>query len=531
MRCPCSPKTLALLLLVCCFSLDGSAGLQNVQVGGEVRIRGNYWYDTFNGGLAPGVVRPVARIASGFFTGRAIGDAMGGQSPTSFYDWDSAGADYRNTMQRTLLHVTADFTDGVSAHIALESLDLWGEDFRSNYVTGADGRAVSADDVEVYEAYIDASEVFGYPIRLRVGRQELVLGRGWLVGNNTGLPEFSGLSFDGVRLTYAVDDVTVDAFWTKLAERSPIEQDGDIDLYGLYGSYTGIENVVLDAYWLFVRDARDVEDTPGDPLRDLVEDLLGVDGYGTTRLHTLGARVAGTWGGFDLEAEAAYQFGRADQIGQLFRPFTYGDNGANFDALAATLELGYTFDMAWQPRIFAGAAYFEGEDNRDLTFWEWLSPFDRPQASVSFNRLFSDVSYSYFVDEIAQISNVYTLRAGASAAPTEQLTLKAHVAYFQALEAFDLPRPMVTILGQPLGLASPFTFFTRESDDDLGWETNLAATYRYSDDLEVEAGWSHLFTGDGLGDGNYVDFNGLLINRGTDSQDADYLYWQFLLRF
>ncbi len=531
MRHPRTLRIVALLTMALSFAPGGRAALQNVQVGGEVRIRGNYWYNTFNGGLAPGVVRPVARIPGAFFGGRAIGDALGGQRPTSYYDWDSRGADYRLTEQRTVLNLQADFSDGVSTHVALESFDIWGEDFRSNYVTGVDGRAASVDDVEVYEAYMDVSDLFGSPLRLRVGRQELVLGRGWLVGNGDAQPEFRGLSFDGVRLTYVLDNLAVDAFWAKLAERSPVETDGDIDFYGIYGSYTGVNNLVLDAYWLFLRDARHIEDTPSVPLRNAVENLAGVDDYGVTRLHTLGARVAGTWGAFDLEAEVAYQFGQADQVGRLFRPFTYGDDGATFDALAATLELGYTLDMAWQPRFFAGGAYFEGEDNRGQSFGEWLNPLDKPKASISFNRLFSNVSYSYFLDDMAQLSNVWTLRAGLSASPTEQLALKAHVAWFGALETFDLPRPLIMFRGAPLGIVNPFTFITRNADDNLGWETNLAATYRYTDDLEVETGWSHLFTGDGLKDGNYVDLNGLLFNRGTDNQDADYLYWQFLVRF
>src|SRR5690606_28795569 len=124
---------------------------------------------------------------------------------------------------------------------------------------------------------------------------------------------------------------------------------------------------------------------------------------------------AGTLGAFDFEAEAAYQFGDAGQVGFLFRPFTYGDDDAEFDGLwGANLELGYTFNMAYSPRVFIGGAYLDGEDNRDLTFWEWLNPFDWHDASVSFNRLFSNWEYSEFLEN-SDLSNVWVARAGVSA--------------------------------------------------------------------------------------------------------------------
>ena len=69
------------------------AELQNVEVGGKLRIRGNMF---------------------------------------SLEDNDASFVE-----QRTMLNVKADFTNEVSAFIELDSYDIWGEDFRSNYLTGA----------------------------------------------------------------------------------------------------------------------------------------------------------------------------------------------------------------------------------------------------------------------------------------------------------------------------------------------------------------------------------------------------------
>ncbi len=510
--------------------VPASAELQNVTVGGELRIRGNYWMNTFNSRTQPFLAGRGLRWPSFWMTSRPIGDFVGGQNVTSYYDWDSRGGDYKVIEQRTTLNVTADFTQNVRAFVELESFDVWGEDFRSNWITGADGRATSTDDVEIYQAYIEASEMFGMPLTARIGRQEIVLGSGWLVGNNLNHPEFAGLSFDGISLKYATDMFSVMAFWAKLNEVGVVEEDGDTDLYGVYGSYTGLENITIDAYWLWLRDAGSLNDTNFVWFVEWLEDVFGVDDYDVTNLHTVGLRAQGVIGAFDFEAEAAYQFGDADRVGFLFKPFLYGDDRAEFDEWALNLELGYTFDVAWQPRAYLGFAYLGGEDNRDINWFEWWWPFDRPKSSVSFNRLFSNTVYSNFIDELSELSNVWIARAGVQAHPTESIEVGLDVAYFEALETFDLP--VYFRLGRFfIPIAPALSFWTTSSDADLGWEVGIWGLYRYSEDLSFKAGWSHFFTGDGLRTGNYNDFNGLVSNAGLAADDADYLYMETVLKF
>ena len=92
-----------------------------------------------------------------------------------------------------------------------------------------------------------------------------------------------------------VDTFSVDAWWSKLAERSPAEEDGDIDFYGVYGTYKGIENVTLDAYWMLVRDARKVANQGSATIiGDWVEEVLDLDEYDPSYLNTVGLRGAGT---------------------------------------------------------------------------------------------------------------------------------------------------------------------------------------------------------------------------------------------
>jgi hypothetical protein len=371
--------------------------------------------------------------------------------------------------------------------------------------------------------------MFDMPISMRVGRQEMPLGNQWLVGVNDAAALFTGLSFDAIRFTYATDEYSLDVFGAELFEGGVVEEDEDIWLYGVYGSYMGIDEMTLDAYWLFLRDARSLNDTNFVWAVEWIEDWVDVDDYDATELHTFGLRGSGTFDQFDYEAEIAYQTGDADQAGFLFKPFVYGDADAEFDNFGANVEVGYTFDMDYQPRVWLGGAYLGGEDERDLTFWEWLNPFDRPDASVSFNRLFSNMEYSEFIANTDE-SNMWIGRGGVSIAPSEKLSVDLLVSYFDALEAFDAPRH-INLGRWRVPLIPNWSWWTEENDSTLGWEVGLYGSYAYSEDLTFNAGWAHLFVGDGLADGNFTANNGLGFTGGSSDDDADYLFLETTLNF
>ena len=452
---------------------------------------------------------------------------MGVASP---YRWNTKGESHKFVEQRTRLHVAADFTDNVCAFIEFDSY-WWGEDFRSDYITGADSRANTANDVEVYQAYIEAGDFLGMEgLRLRIGRQELALGNQWLVGPKDFGQWFVGRSFDAIRLTYATDMMSLDAFWSKLVERTLLEEDADVDLYGLYASLKPVEDMTLDAYWLYTRDARSINDTNFIAPLEWIEDAVGVDDYDVTELHTVGMRVSGVTGGFDYEMEAAYQFGEADQYGFNFKPFLYGDNGAEFDAWGCNIEFGYTLPSKWNPRLFAGYTFYEGADNRDQSWTEWVNPFDRPESSVSFNRLFSNSFASGFFDLNNDLSNCHIFRAGTLMHPTEQVHLFFELAYFLVDEPFDLPA-YFTVGKARIPIAPALPFLDTQADPELGWQTHIGIIYNYTQDLKFELHWAHLFSGDGLEDGSYFGRNGTVFGGGSDSDDADFIAFETQVKF
>jgi hypothetical protein len=499
------------------------ADLQNVDVGGELRIRARYWNNTYvNGPAGPSEIR----IPDFFVPRRPIGPF----GVSSRYDWSSDEPDFQIVEQRTRLDVDADFTNEVRAFIELESYDWWGEEFRSDYVTGSDARAATTNDVEIYQAYIEASEMFGNPIRLRIGRQELKLGKGWLVDDIT--TAIIGRSFDAIRITYSTDVVVVDAWYSKYVERGIAEQDGDVDFMGVYATCSALEYLNTSLYWMWLRDGGSLNDTNVIAPIEWLEDLFNLDDYDATNMYTVGARLWGEAGALDYDLELAYQFGDADAVGFGFKPVgrIYGDDGAEYDAWAADLEFGYIIDMAWQPRVFIGGAYFEGQDNRDLSFVDWINPFYRPEASVSFNRMFPGKPYSLVLEIGQDMSNFYQVRTGVSVHPSEAVTAGLTVAYYGVDEPFDAPVSFAAG-GFKIPLAPALSFWTDESDDAIGTSAHGWIQYDYSEDWYIKVGWEHLFTGEGLEDGSFSHLYGLEFSGGRGDDDADYVYVDTGLKF
>ena len=431
------------------------AELQNVEIGGSLRIRGNYFNMNYS------------RVVGGFYYDGS-------------YNVETFGR-HAFIEQRTRLNIKADFTQDVSAFVEFDYYNWWGEDFRSNYLTGSDYRSGS-NDVELYQAYIEAKNLWGTPLSMRVGRQELSFGNEFLVGVNDVSHAFTGLSFDALRLTFANDVMSLDAVAAKLYESLGDFAEDDVDFYALYGSYTGIEDVTLDAYWMFIRDDA-----------GYVERFIDIDG---ADLHTIGLRGAGVIGGFDFELEAAYQFGDVDGVASAC-PFGFGEADVDIDALALNAELGYTFDASWQPRLFARFAYFDGGEP-DTSCWS-------NDYTLPFNRLFSNVEYSEFIDQTA-LSNVLVYSLGMQAMVTETLELKLVGSYYQADEDY-------------FGV-----------DDELGWEIGFYADYQYSEDLAIRAGYAHFFGQEGLNAALIAD-NGLTFWPGNEDDDYDYVFLETEISF
>ena len=166
-------------------------------------------------------------------------------------------------------------------------------------------------------------------------------------------------------------------------------------------------------------------------------------------------------GAFDFDANAAYQFGDTDltrRVGFL----GLGREDIDISAFGVDVRAGYTFDAGWQPRVFANFAWYEGDDE-----------------DLAFNRLFSDLEYSVFLDNVnANLTDVFVYALGVQVMPTEAVALKLVGTYFDGDENWD----------------------------EIGWEVGLCGAYNYSEDLTFRAGYNHFFADDDFVDDADFDY-------------------------
>lgn len=496
------------------------AELQQVSIGGELRIRGRWYINVFS--------PSTQRYNSNATDWRPLGP----KGTFSTFKWDGKGQDWTRYESATLLNVKADFSNSVSTFFELYDHSIWGEDFRSNYLTGIDGRGNPANNfLTMNQAYVDVANLFGAPLKLRVGRQAMKLDGGWLISDLLTPSQF--LSFDGVRLTWTPSkEFTLDAFGMKVAEK--ITGDEDADFYGVHAAYTGIPELTVEGYYYFLRDASHVETTALSPIGEWAESWLGVDQYDATELHTVGTHLSGKASGFDYELQLAYQFGDASHVGSYFvaKPLPYGDQDKDYDAWGGVLTVGYTFqDVKFQPRPFIMGVYYGGEDNTDISFTDWLNPCYKPKASASFNRLFSENNYVPVINDNGSMSNFAQAAVGVEAQLTDCLRAHIHGAKDWVVDPFN-PPPVWHINGIRIPKFPGMSFITDEGSNDMGWEVAAWLKYNYSADLSILLYGNYLWVGDGLRTGSYVQANGTGFNGGTDvKSNAAYVFWMTVLKF
>ncbi|HNR34468.1 MAG TPA: alginate export family protein [Candidatus Hydrogenedentes bacterium] len=463
-----------LLAMVAGLTGMARADLQNVQTGGRIVIRGRWIHNTFNESRA-------AVLHNGF---------------PSLYAWDETN-DWTSVEQATSWHARADFTGGVSAFVEFYAYHFWGDGFRSDYLGGIDARPGGDPrlNASLLQGYVETNDTFGLPLRLRIGRQCMTFGKQLLISDHSS--PVQRFSFDALRATFTpVDKVTIDVWMAQLAESSPEEKDGDSAFYGVYATYAKSDAANASLYYLLLRDAR-----RADAIFSGAPDL-----YEPTVLNTAGARFWGRKEGFDYDVEAAFQFGPADGEALAFasanRLAGAPPKGERWNNLGFDGEIGYSFDAAWKPRIFAGGLYFEGGEIEDLGGGRFV-------MGPSFNRLFSVLNYCPVLQDNGNMSNFVQLRAGMNFAPLEKV--------------------QVTVRGQQLWAEQSWR--PLHSSDNLGFHLDTTVRYSFNPNLLVQLYYGHLFSGAALGDGNFTHAFGNAFDAGRNSRDADYAYWMLTLDF
>ncbi len=355
----------------------------------------------------------------------------------------------------------AELPGNTTLFMELQNNSFWGDD-----EPFFDADAVGdEDDVKFYQGYVQVDELFDTNFGFKMGRQELVYGTQLLLGNN----EFNtGLSHDAVKVYYEGENLSVDAFWSKLVEAELADPtDEDADLWGVYTQWEGQPGTGLDLYWLFTRDARNGFDDK--------RHSLGVRAY--TRLADM----------LNLNGEAVWQFGDTGATDTNIRAF----------AIETTAELDLREQLPLDPRIEVGYALATGD------------PDPTDSRAETFNPLFQYNHERLGYADLLFLTNLHALHAKGTVQVHENYSLGAAFYLFYVHRTADTT--------QPAGF-SPGTDPT--SSKYVGSELDVFLNFQCTKNVYGQLAWAHFFTG------GYTS-----AQFGHSHADANRLYLHLIVAF
>ncbi len=433
-------KALFVLALGLCLTAPAYAETQNVKVSGAIDA---YWFYRSNFDLRDN--NDVATVPAG----TAV-PAGGGGSGNAVHRTDAA--DYART--NTQLEVAADLTDNVSTVVNLVNQRDWN-------ATTFDGGAANTGaefDVELDLAYVKMKEIFYSPLTLTVGRQDIWLGRGFIIGNNntswdhqgnTEADEYSvTTAFDALRATLDFNPWTIDLVWSNINELGR-DNANDRQLYVANVNYKFAEyNAVAEGYVVGENDR---------------SQLSGATGTKANNTSTYGARVQ-----FDpisqitLGGEYAYQTGSYQA--------TVSSPDRDRGAWALDLFGTYRFDYTWKPELTLEYVVFSGEP--DVTAGS-------TQSYGAWNALYRGKFWTAYAD--------FREFTYATSDPNDQ----AGSTNVEFIQLAGTMKPL-----QDLLLYGGLTFLRNNesilaASTDIGYEADVQATYDYTEDVSfsVLAAW------------------------------------------
>lgn len=300
--------------------------------------------------------------------------------------------------------------------------------------------ALDRDGVDAQVLFVDIAPSVGW--RVRLGRQELQLNppqRFIAVRESPNIRQ----SFDGARITRTAGALKLDAFYLQPVALSPGAFDDTRSrtqrFYGLYASAKTPLRQTLDVYALGLE-------------RDRVRFGAVV---GDERRTSLGARLAGTVGALDYDAEGMVQGGRFA--------------GRRIRAWSVTAAGGYTLPQPWKPRL--GLRLDLGSGDKDPT----------DGVLGTFNPMFPKGGY---FNETALFSwgNLVSVRSSLGVTPRKGVSLEASYTTHRRGTGAD------AIYIQPLVPLAPSG---TDNAKNVGGAAQLDGSWQMTRNLKLQAQWVH----------------------------------------
>jgi hypothetical protein len=353
-------------------------------------------------------------------------------------------------VQRTRITCEADLEDHVLVVITLKAEGMWGSEGGQNMARyfNRDGDDIFDKGwaVGVSEAYVQFSEMFFTPTTLKLGRQYLNYGRGFVLSSAN-----ETYNFDAARLVLDFYPLTIDLVGAKLTDANR----GDPQVSGGHGG----NNL------LFVNARYEMKDS----IVKAIEAYFGwvsaggAGGWDCPEYYptywrgsnrespwTIGLRADLTpIKGLEMWAEGAYQGGTLG----------YGDG---IEAWMANVGAKYTFkDVKMEPAVNVEYIYASGYSSGYVPFF--------PSFVGNKGYLFAPM-----------LSNIHIFNVGASIKPAQNVTL--------ALQGYYYMKDDVDAWAGSDYIQQEFGGIGRSTSDkcEIGWEIDGILGYDYSKDVRFQ---------------------------------------------
>ncbi len=417
---------------------------------------------------------------------------------------------------RTRVFVKGEAEGGFTGYVRAVAEPRWGT---GNDISNGYGWT---EHILFDNSYIEAKDFFGTPLTLKIGRQDLIYGEGFLILDGTPNDGSRTIYFDAIKVTGALGDTSIDVFTAKIDEGpdgGTKTEMNDQDLYGIYVTNKSIPNHKIEAY-CFHKEKRDRNaDTYEIALLESKYEDEGVelgtdpnskyypiqkheqeDGTYTyknymllpkRRTTVIGARFTGNIiDNISYGIELAKQFGKISyEADYLYDPSDPNstvsvDVTLDQEAFGGYAHLTYAIPTAIKPRLKAGVYYTSGDDQESDKYEAWDGFFsDWPKYSELATYTNYDGLSSRTVDpEEGTWSNFTIYELQASIKPIEKMMVTATYLYLLAneengngngTERGHLPKVKVAyqfsdkVSGHLLGeYFKPGAYYPNDSNDD-----------------------------------------------------------------
>ncbi len=353
---------------------------------------------------------------------------------------------------RTWIWFDAQVSETLKGHVTLANEYRYGDAREEDTLAAAAARNAQMvygnKQVFIENAYIDWKFDSPQPISLRLGRQPLVYGEGFVILDGMPFIGSTGLAFDALKATWKPrDDTSVDFFTAKTAEGAEKYHD-DEDLYGIYVTNKTLEKHTAEFYLLYKdKNRQEVYGAPDpgldDPARGqaIVSALLqGTPPPGWVPSSTLVDPEMETWVlGTRWSGSVTEQLSYAAEVAGQGGTVKFPEGDKDRKAWAGYVKGSYSFqDVPLDPVARLAAIYYSGDDPDSGDYEGWDSMYgDWPKYSELYIYQLYD---PFFIlkqgndPDLGTWSNMSMFEAGVDLKPSKKDGIAVNYYYILANE-------------------------------------------------------------------------------------------------